>query len=219
MLRPVFRDAHDIPEPLRLGDLRFRKLLSNDDWFALPAPVRKRFSKRLSNGASVVYAGQVTAMRVNLAGRVLSHLARLIGSPLPLFRDIAVPAVVTVTEDERSGGQIWTRMYARHGGLPQVIHSAKRFAGPTGLEECVGGGVGMALTVAVEEGTLLFRSAGYFVQLFGRRMAIPRWLTPGALTVSHTELGEGRFQFGLDIIHPWLGQLMHQTAVFREVKP
>ncbi|MBS0472196.1 MAG: DUF4166 domain-containing protein [Proteobacteria bacterium] len=219
MLRPLLHDAHDIPEPLRLGDLRFRKLLSNDDWLALPQAVRKRFSKRLSNGASVVYAGQVAEMRASFAGRVLSQLARLIGSPLPLFRDIHVPAVVTVTEDERSGGQVWTRIYARHGGLPQVIHSAKRFAGPTGLEECVGGGVGMALTVAVEEGALLFRSAGYFIQLFGRRIALPRWLTPGNLTVSHVELGEGRFQFGLDIVHPWLGQLMHQTAVFREVRP
>jgi hypothetical protein len=166
-----------------------------------------------------VYAGQVTEMRANLAGRVLSQLARMIGSPLPLFRDIHVPAVVTVTEDERGGGQIWTRMYARHGGLPQVIHSAKRFVGPTGLEECVGGRVGMALTVAVEGGALLFRSAGYFVQLFGWRIPISHWLTPGALTVSHTELGEGRFQFDLDIVHPWLGQLMHQTAVFREVRP
>ena len=73
---------------------------------------------------------------------------RLIGGPLPIDRaSVHVPSVVTVTEDKASGGQIWTRIYGRRKGFPQVVHSSKRFAGPTGLEEYVGYGVGMTLTV------------------------------------------------------------------------
>jgi hypothetical protein len=132
---------------------------------------------------------------------------------------VNVPAVVTVTEDARTGGQIWTRMYARRNGFPQVVHSAKRFAGATGLEEYVGLGVGMALTVHVERGALLFRSAGYFVQLGGWRLPLPRWITPGALTVTHLDFGEGRFIFGLDVVHPRFGHFIHQSAIFREASP
>lgn len=223
MLRPyLLADRHDAPRPTQLselGDTRFRALLRKQDWNALPAPVRRRFSKRLAGGDSVVYAGEVTETWVTTAGWLLAQAARLIGGPLPLFREVDVPAVVTVTEDARTGGQIWTRMYARRSGFPQVIHSAKRFAGATGLEEYVGCGVGMALTVHVEDGVLLFRSAGYFVQIAGRRLRLPRWLTPGALTVTHRELGEGWFLFGLDIVHPRLGHLIHQSAMFREASP
>jgi hypothetical protein len=100
-----------------------------------------------------------------------------------------------------------------------VIHSCKRFAGPTGLEEYVGYGVGMTLTVDAREGALIFRSKDYFVELFGRRLTLPRWLTPGATLVTHAELPDGRFAFTLQVIHPRLGLLIRQMAIFREVEP
>src|SRR5262249_14849362 len=106
--------------------------------------------------------------------------------------------------------------YARRAGFPQIIHSVKRFAGPTGLEEHVGRGVGMALTVQVADAALIFRSAGYFIHLLGRRMHLPGWLSPGTLTVTHGELADGWFSFTFDLVHPRFGALIRQTAVFRE---
>jgi hypothetical protein len=111
---------------------------------------------------------------------------------------------------------LWTRMYGRHDGFPQVIHSAKRFAGPTSLEEYVGCGVGMALTVDADDTTLYFRSAHYFVSVFGVRIKLPRFFSPGQTTVSHIDIGHGAFAFVLDLTHPWFGELIHQTATFRD---
>jgi Domain of unknown function (DUF4166) len=199
-----------------LGDLRFRALMSAEDWAALPAPIRRRFSKRLSGGNTAVYIGEVLETWMSRAGWCLVQAARLIGAPLPTDRRKHSPSVVTVTEDIASGGQIWTRLYVRNG-FPQVIHSAKRFAGITGLEEYVGYGISMALTVHVKDEALVFCSAGYFIQLFGHRFALPRWLTPGALSVIHAELGDGRFSFTLQIVHPRFGLLIRQMALFREV--
>jgi hypothetical protein len=213
--RPQRRHGNDQRDE-SLGDLRFRALLSEPDWAALPPAIRRRFSHRLAGGATVVYAGTVVETRMSRAGWWLAQALRPIGAPLPLARDRNVASVVAVTEDIAGGGQVWTRLYARRAGFPQIIHSAKRFAGPTGLEEHVGFGVGMALTVHVVDAALVFRSAGYFVQLLGRRFALPRWLTPGALTVTHGELADGWFSFTLDLVHPRLGALIRQVAVFRE---
>ncbi|GJE54211.1 hypothetical protein EKPJFOCH_0684 [Methylobacterium thuringiense] len=97
-----------------------------------------------------------------------------------------------------------------------MIHSAKRFAGPTGLEEHVGAGLGMSLTVAVEDGALVFRSRRYFWDGLGVRLHLPRWLSPGALCVSHAETEGGTFRFVLDLRHPLLGLLIRQEAEFRD---
>ena len=202
-----------------LGDLRFRALLGEADWAALPQPIRRRFSKRLAGGETAVFVGEVIENRMSRAGWLLAQAARLIGGPLPVSRDAQVPSVVTVTEDVATSGQHWTRLYARRRGFPHIVHSSKRFAGPTGLEEYVGYGVGMALTIHVEAGALIFRAAHYFLQLGPWRLRLPGWVTPGALSVTHAELGDGRFLFRLDITHPRLGRLICQTAAFKEAHP
>src|SRR5262245_48632290 len=202
-----------------LGDLRFRALLSEADWASLPLAVRRRFSKRLAGGNTAIYVGTVLETWMSRAGWLLAQALRLIGGPLPTARDAGAPAVVSVTEDMARGGQVWTRLYARRRGFPQVIHSAKRFCGPTGIEEHVGCGVGMTLKVAVEDGALVFRSGRYFVDLGRRRLLLPDWATPGALTVKHIEETEGRFIFTLSIVHPRLGVLIRQSALFQEATP
>jgi Domain of unknown function (DUF4166) len=189
--------------------------------------VRQRFSKCLAAGQSIVYTGAILESRMSRAGWWLAQAARLIGGPLPLTESphradchashVHAPTVVSVTGG--MGGQIWTRLYARAKGFPQVIQSSKRFAGPTGLEEYVGCGIGMALTVYARDGALIFRSRDYFVQLFGRRFFLPAWLTPGTLYVTHADLPDGKFSFTLQIFHPRLGLLIRQMAIFREVSP
>src|SRR4051812_44933422 len=201
-----------------LGDLRFRALLSADEWQALSPAVRHRFPRRLAGGNTIVYVGKIVETRFSRLGWLFAQLARLIGGPLPIARDVDVPSVVSVTEDMAANGQIWTRLYARRKDFPQIVHSSKRFGGPTGLEEHVGCGVGMVLDIRVRDGVLLFLSNFYFIDIAGLRLRLPHWTTPGAITVAHSERGEGEFSFTLDVIHPRFGELIHQVGIFREAR-
>ncbi|MET0674825.1 MAG: DUF4166 domain-containing protein, partial [Bradyrhizobium sp.] len=120
------------PSHARLhDDPRFHALLPDADWGRLPVSIWRRFSKRLADGATVVYVGEIDEAYLSRAGWWFAQAARLIGGPLPTGDEVGVPMIVTVTEDAASGGQIWTRIAGRRHGFPQVIHSAKRFAGPT----------------------------------------------------------------------------------------
>lgn len=219
-------DSNVVAFPLRapppgpgLGDLRFRALAGAEAWSRLPAAVRARFERHIGPGATILYAGEVVECRMSRCGRLLCQLVRLLGAPLPLSSDAFVPAAVSVTEDPASGGQFWTRVYGRRRGFPQVIHSSKRFAGPTGLEEYVGRGIGIALRLEVKDGALHFLSDHYFLKLGRARLRLPRWLSPGRMRVSHIDCGHGTFAFVLSLAHPWLGELVRQTAMFQERRP
>jgi len=197
-------------------DNRFCNLLSEADWQQLPDAVQVRFSKVVKGGESTVYAGEITQMRKSLWGTSLAQLLRLFGAPLPLSSDIGTPSIVSVTEDGATGGQIWTRLYANKSGFPQIVQSAKRFSGPTGLEEYLGFGVSMRLRARVDGDCLAFESAGYAFKCLGIVLPLPRCVVPFDLIVRHKDLAEGKFVFTLDLTHPWLGELIHQEGVYSE---
>ncbi|MBS0482774.1 MAG: DUF4166 domain-containing protein [Proteobacteria bacterium] len=196
--------------------MRFARLLGQQGWARLPAAVRSRFSKRYAPGISVSYAGVIADCRMSRLGWGLSHLCRLIGAPLPLDRGGGLAAVVTVTEHGDSGGQVWSRIYARRRGFPQVIHSAKMFCGPTGIEEYLGLGFGVALRVEAADDRLSFIGDHYFLKLGGIRFRLPGWLSPGLLRVDHLDRGDGLFAFVLDLRHRLFGELIHQRGEFHD---
>ncbi len=207
------------PTNAALLDLRFRALLEDDEWGDLPARTQARFTKRLSGGASCVFRGEVNETRFSALGYMLAQVCRVIGAPLPLEPCVGQrAAVVTVSEEPSVQGQIWSRHYNRRNGFPQVIHSVKSFTGPTGLQECTEGGVGMSLKLKAKDGVLQFCSHRYFVKMFGKQIPLPRWMCPGDMLLQHEDMGEGEFVFTLSLIHPVFGELIYQRATFRDQK-
>jgi Domain of unknown function (DUF4166) len=202
--------------PDGLIDLRFRQLVGEEAWAQLPEAVRRRFSKRIQPGQAVLYSGRVAETKLSGAGRILAAIARVIGSPLPDCDGATGAAVVSVMENDAHSGQSWTRTYERPGKFPQVVHSMKRFQGPTGLEEYVGAGIGMALRVTVEDSALVFRSVHYFLALGAWRLRLPHVLEPGRMEIVHRDLGSD-FAFELTLAHARFGRLVHQLAYFKEV--
>lgn len=218
VLRDAGTPASDVQEQrtAEIKDLRFRSLLGEEAWHSLPEPIRKRFSKRLGPLDVILYRGHVIETEISLLGRILAFAARAIGAPLPTRNGATGPAVVSVIEDPALGGQCWTRTYASSGRPHQVIRSMKCFHGATGLEERVGGGIGMALEVSVEDGALAFRSDRYFLDAGPVRIALPHIFSPGVMKIVHREEQDGWFSFHLTLTHPLFGCLVRQIAYFRE---
>ena len=72
----------------------------------------------------------------------------------------------------------------------------------------------MALRVAVRDSALEFHSAGFFAAVMGLRAALPHWLVPLTLLVTHRESAPRRFRFTLSLSHAWAAALLDQEADF-----
>ena len=135
-----WRWQHEVPEHVRhevrrgsttlLGDLRFRALLRADDWNSLPHAVRRRFSKRLAGGGTVIYVGEIAREPADPGRLVCSRsLPRRSARRCRCDATPDVPSVVTVTEDRRPAGRSGPGSTRRRDGFPQIIHCASASPG------------------------------------------------------------------------------------------
>lgn len=203
---------------------RFEDLLPATAWARLPEQIRKRFAGHVAIGQNRLYSGIIISTHLSFWGLVLAYLLVPFGAPLPLNNATGgQAAIVAVTAQHAKTGQdaqVWTRQYSRDNGFPQTIHSTKRLAGPTGLEERLGPGlgqcIGISLVLEADEGALAFISTRYFFWLLGTRLFLPKWLEPGTMVVSHEMVGQNQFIFRLKLTHPKLGVLVEQVCLFHD---
>jgi hypothetical protein len=175
--------------------------------------VQRRFDLQ-AHDRTRTYLG-VMDVEASSLGLTLAQLGRLMGTPLAPGVGKATPVTVQVRPG-RGGALIWDRIYTFPGRAPVLVTSRKLMDRSTGLIEAVRCGVGMVLSLSVEDGALHFRSRRYFLQALAMRLPLPLPLTPGEAHVIHADLGQGRFRFTMSFTHPWFGRLFFQTGVFRD---
>ena len=181
-----------------------------DGWARLPPAVRRRFG---AAHPDVEYAGRMD-LRCSRIGRVYACLSRVFGSPLTGLQAKGMPALVRVQANGR-GGVVWEREFGE-AGSGAVVRSTKEPGAGGQLTERTDGGLGMALDVFEEGGSLVFQSRRFFLAFGRMRVPVPNWLAPGQCRVSHTDLGGGDFRFTLSITHPLWGETFHQSGVFND---
>jgi Domain of unknown function (DUF4166) len=216
----------NVPIRQQAAQPRFENLLPPRDWAQLPLEIKARFAGHVAVGQSRLYSGSVMSTHLSVLGKVLAHFLIPFGAPLPLHETAGgEAAIVAVTADQAAQGemaQVWSRHYSRATGFPQTIYSTKRFAGPTGLEERLGPGLGQCIGITLrlkgDENALHFISARYFLWLFGIRIWLPKWLEPGQMVVSHEMVDTTHFIFRLKLTHPRFGLLVEQACLFHDMQ-
>ncbi|WP_419903093.1 DUF4166 domain-containing protein [Kiloniella sp.] len=205
-----FDDQDDDP-------LHIRELLGDAAWLRLRPAIRKRFGCDAKLGSTHLYRGKMDKVEATALGLVMAQVARLIGTPMAWSRGSEIPCdVITFDDPERDGGVVWERHYHFTPEKIQIARTTKLVSQKEGLLECFGKHFGMKLKLIEEDGALHFISTSFYLQIFGRRIALPRLISPGTLHVTHRDVGNNWFQFMLKVCHPLLGQLAFQDGYFKE---
>ena len=203
---------HSVDDPLHI-----HALLGDAAWFRLRPVIRKRFGCDAKLGRTHIYRGRMEKVEATLLGLIMAQLARLIGSPMAWSTGEDVPCdVITFDDPEREGGVVWERRYYFTPEKVQIARTTKLVSKKDGLLECFGKHFGMKLKLEEDGGALQFISTSFYLQILGKRIPLPRFLSPGVLRVTHRDVGENWFQFVLEVCHPLLGKLAFQDGYFKE---
>ena len=196
----------------------YQALLPNEHWEALPRAVKRRFGAEACEDRKEpkIYVGYIITHRQNWAGKLLAQIIRPFGAPLPLDTKEGDATIVSVLDNATGNGQIWSRLYARQAGVPQVIQSTKTFSGPTGLEEFIGLGLSIPLALHATNRGLEFKSSTIRLNMLGRTITSPRQICAGLLKVVHRDEGDDEFTFIMSLEHPVFGDLMYLEARYRD---
>ncbi len=208
--------------PLRVGDSSPESSSRQIDVWAivgpqaftrLPARVRNRFAPHRPQNRKVTYSGIMHTVESSALGRLIAYFGRLIGSPLVAGTGYNVPCTVSLLPDTELGGTIWHRLYVFPEGR-ETAATTKRSGDDGTPVESFNRWCGMGLDIQVRAGELHFTADKYFVEWRGRRLQLPRWLSPGRLAIVHRDEGGGRFRFVMTLQHPLFGVIMYQNGEF-----
>src|SRR5690606_22278130 len=134
-----------------------------------------------------------------------AYAIKFTGALLPYVgHDVPVDIIVSTHSDR--AGVFKQRTYFFPGKKPFTFNSRMLMGGNGELLEYVGAGLGMKIRIEAKDGNLHFRDDGYFIELFGRRISLPRFLSPGNTYLVHKDMGEKKFHIMIDISHPLYGR-------------
>ncbi len=215
---PLWRGGFDVESSSSDGSasthVNVRECLGEADWRSLPKRVRRRFHAD-THDLSLGFDGAMEIVWCSRAGWLFAQAARLIGSPVVALNSRNVRCTVRLYPDPHLGGTVWERVY-RHRGRQIVARTTKRTVDGGQPVESFCGFAGMALDIFERDGALWFVADRYFLQFGKTRILLPRWMSPGRLSIEHRDIGNGRFRFVMRVVHPVLGLLFFQDGVFRD---
>ena len=199
------------------GEL-FKKILGAE-WGKLHPDIQLRFDQNPAPGKPLRYRGELSELTSSRLGKLLGYLTMpLVQGALIPFDDADFPVDIEVYSKPGSAAIFKQRIYRLHGRKPIQFTSYMLESARGEVLEYVGMGLGMKLVLDVRGGNLYFESDGYFWQVFGRRLPIPGWFTPGKTYLCHRNHDQGEFDIRIEIRHALFGTTFTQAGVFREVR-
>lgn len=194
-------------------DETYRQILGRSAWNELRPEIRRRFSVKPESDGAISYKGQMQTVWLSPMGWLFAQVCRLIGTPLTTLCGKNVPVTVVLIPNAQLDGVTWLRRY-EFAGRDITVRSTKSHAAGNVLREHIGCGFSMRLSLAEQNGALVFSSEAYELRIPGGWLPIPALLTPGVTTVTHEQIEGDRFRFTLSVVHPLLGRTVYQAGEF-----
>ena len=186
-----------------------RQSMSKLDWAKLHPAIQARFSPSILPNTTLCFSGTMQWVYCSPIGALLAKVLR----PFSILPDTCNQNTKFDFRIFKRGG-VFMKQRRYKLSTDETFTFTSIFSEQPCLHEEFGGGIGMKLKLAVDQGALMFLDQGYFLRLGRWRIRWPRWLTVGSFELLHRNIDAQRFQVIIRVTHPIFGTLFYQRGEF-----
>jgi hypothetical protein len=139
---------------------------------------------------------------------------RIFGALVP-YQGRDIPTVVrNWTKEDNSKAMFWHRTLLFPGRPLTEFKSRMEYAGGNEIIEYVKYGLGIRMRMSVEDGAMVFTSAGYVWDSGVARLPIPTWAILGDAQIIERAVSEKEFFIDFTMVHPLFGETFGYSGTF-----
>ena len=185
-----------------------------EQWHQLDEIVKRHYAMAPGASANMTIHGTMDRVFHSPMAKLFLLPGRIFGALVP-YQGTDIPTVVrNWTTSDNTEAMFWHRTLRFPNRSLTEFKSRMEYAGGDEIIEYVRFGMGIRMRMSVEDGALVFTSAGYVWDMGAARIPIPTWAILGDARIIEKAVSEETFYMNFTIVHPLLGETFGYSGTF-----
>ncbi len=185
-----------------------------EQWERLDDIVKRHYAMAPGIAAQMTIHGSMDRVFHSNIAKLFLLPGRIFGALVP-FQGRNIPTEVrNWTRDDNHKAMFWYRTLQFPGKPLTKFKSRMEYAGGDEIIEYVKYGLGIRMRMSVDEGALVFTSAGYIWDTGVARIPIPTWAILGDAQIVERAISEKEFYLDFTMLHPLFGKTFGYSGTF-----
>ncbi len=183
-------------------------------WDKLDAIVKRHYEMAPGLDSDMTIHGTMDRVFHSNIAKLFLLPGRIFGALVP-YRGKDIPTVVrNWTKDDNQSAMFWHRTLQFPDKPLTEFKSRMEYAGNDEIIEYVKYGLGIRMRMSVDNGALVFTSAGYVWDTGIIRIPIPTWAILGDARIVERAISEKEFYIEFAMVHPLFGETFGYSGTF-----
>jgi hypothetical protein len=190
-----------------------------EDWNQLDDIVKRHYAMAPGTDCNMTIHGRMDRVSHSNIAKLFLLPGRIFGALVP-YRGNDIPTEVkNWTKEDNFKSMFWHRTLQFPNRPITEFRSRMEYVGKNEIIEYVRFGLGIRMRMSVDDGALVFTSAGYVWDFASVRIPIPTWAILGHAQIIEKAISQEEFYINFAMIHPIFGKTFGYSGTFSIQEP
>lgn len=185
-----------------------------EEWELLDDIVKQHYEMAPGTSSSMTIHGSMDKVFHSNIAKLFLLPGRIFGALVPYRGSDISTEVKNWTRNDNTKAMFWHRTLQFPGKPLTEFRSRMEYSNGDEIIEYVKYGLGIRMHMSVDDGALVFTSAGYVWDIGLARIPIPTWAILGDSKIVERAVSENEFYIDFNMVHPLFGRTFGYSGNF-----